>query len=161
MVGKAVLFVVIVALAATILVLQNRTWTAAACAAAIAWGSSRSYYFAFHVIRAVDRSWVPLHGSGLARDVVAAPSTGAPAGMTDTDAAPLMRHLRSFRRARGDQPAFFCSFSFGSAGGGSATGSFGLSSRRTAGRRCRPSQSRSSSRKCSRCLPTSPCFCIG
>jgi hypothetical protein len=54
---KAVLFVVIVVLAASIVLLREPTWTTAACLAAIAWASSRAYYFAFYALeRYVDPS---------------------------------------------------------------------------------------------------------
>jgi uncharacterized membrane protein YcfT len=54
-VREAILFVVIVALAATALLLAAPTWRTAACVAALCWASARAYYFAFHVLeRYVD-----------------------------------------------------------------------------------------------------------
>ena len=47
---KAVLFVVIALLAGVIAIVRDPTWTTAFCLLAIAWASSRAYYFAFYVI---------------------------------------------------------------------------------------------------------------
>jgi hypothetical protein len=58
MIVKAVLFVVVAAMAGGILICQNPTWTTAACVGVIAWAASRAYYFAFYVIeRYVDPSF--------------------------------------------------------------------------------------------------------
>ncbi len=50
MLVKAALFVVIAVLAAAVLVAREPTYTTVGCVAAIAWASSRAYYFAFYVI---------------------------------------------------------------------------------------------------------------
>ena len=47
---KAALFVVIALLAGVIVICRSPTWTTAGCLFAIAWASSRAYYFAFYVI---------------------------------------------------------------------------------------------------------------
>ena len=58
MIVKAALFVVIAVIAAAFLVCQSPTWTTALCVGALAWASSRAYYFAFYVIeRYVDPSF--------------------------------------------------------------------------------------------------------
>jgi hypothetical protein len=58
MIVKAALFVVLAVAAAGILVVQQPTWTTAACAGLLAWSASRAYYFAFYVIgRYIDPSF--------------------------------------------------------------------------------------------------------
>ena len=47
---KAALFVVIALLAGLCVIRRDPTWTTAGCVVAIAWASSRAYYFAFYVI---------------------------------------------------------------------------------------------------------------
>jgi hypothetical protein len=55
---KALLFVVIAGLAATVVLWQQPSWTIAACLALLGWACSRAYYFAFYVIEHyVDRSY--------------------------------------------------------------------------------------------------------
>lgn len=50
MIAKAVLFLLLAALAATILVAQHPSWQTTVCVALVAWSASRAYYFAFYVI---------------------------------------------------------------------------------------------------------------
>ena len=47
---KAALFVLIALLAGVAVICRSPTWTTAGCLVAIAWASSRAYYFAFYVI---------------------------------------------------------------------------------------------------------------
>lgn len=51
MVVKAVLFLAIAGLSAFVVLLQNPSWTVAACLALIGWACSRAYYFAFYVVQ--------------------------------------------------------------------------------------------------------------
>lgn len=51
MVIKAGLFLAIAGLAAFVVLLQNPTWTAAACLVLVGWSCSRAYYFAFYVVQ--------------------------------------------------------------------------------------------------------------